>query len=433
MTTTTTDFGNSLNLLSPVWTHLTQLQPTRGEGIFLYDEDGNQYIDFTSGIGVVNTGHSHPKVVKAIQEQAPNLLFGQMNCVIPPKTIELAAKLNEVTPAHIDRFFFANSGAEAVEAAIKLAKCATGRTNTIVFQGSFHGRTHLTMAMTTSKTVYRHKYQPLPSGIFVAPFPYAYQYGWDEATTIEFCKQQLDLIFHGQTEPNETAAIIIEPLLGEGGYVPVPKAFLEFLRGVCTEHGIMLIFDEIQSGFGRTGKLFCFEHAQVNPDIIVMAKGLGSGLPISGIASTAEIMDKWTPGTHGGTYCGGSAITAAAAVATLDVIFEEELLQNTTERGEQLVQGLKKLQQTYPSIGDVRGMGLMIATEFTNPDKTPDALTTGRILEKCLEKNLLLLICGSYKNIIRWIPPLVVTKEQIDEALAIFESVLYEVVITNKR
>lgn len=426
---TTSILSSSLDVLAPVWTHLTKIQPVFGEGIYLYDEDGNKYLDFTSGIGVVNTGHCHPRVVKAIREQAPKLLFGQMNCVIPPTTIELAAKLNKVTPSHIDRFFFANSGAEAVEAAVKLAKCATGRSNTIVFQGSFHGRTHLTMAMTTSKTVYRHKYQPLPSGIFVAPFPYAYQFGWDEATTIDFCKKQLDLIFHGQTAPDETAAIIIEPLLGEGGYVPVPAPFLQFLREICDEHGIMLIFDEIQSGFGRTGKLFCFEHADVKPDIIVMAKGLGSGLPISGIASSAEIMDKWTPGTHGGTYCGGSAITAAAACATIDVIFEEGLLQNTVERGEQLMQGLKKLQQTYPFIGDVRGMGLMIATEFSNPDQSPNAEIASQILEKCLAKNLLLLVCGSYKNIIRWIPPLVVTKEEIDEALAIFEEVLAKVSI----
>lgn len=423
----TSDLNCTLSVLAPVWTHLTHIQPIRGEGIYLYDKNESQYIDFTSGIGVVNTGHSHPKVVKAIQDQAPKLLFGQMNCVIPPTTIELAAKLDKVTPPHIDCFFFANSGAEAVEAAIKLAKCATGRSNTIVFQGSFHGRTHLTMAMTTSKTVYRHNYQPLPSGIFVAPFPYAYQYGWDEEATVDFCKKQLDLIFHGQTAPDETAAIIIEPLLGEGGYVPVPKDFLHFLRDVCTEYGIMLIVDEIQSGFGRTGKLFCFEHTEIEPDIIIMAKGLGSGLPISGIASSTEIMNKWTPGTHGGTYCGGSTITAAAACATLDVIFEEGLLQNSLERGAQLIQGLKDLQKIYPFIGDIRGLGLMVATEFSNPDRSPNAEITAQILEKSLDRKLLLLVCGSYKNIIRWIPPLVVTKEQVENALSIFEVILSEV------
>ena len=329
------------------------MQPVKGEGIYLYDSEGERYMDFTSGIGVVNTGHCHPRVVRAIQEQAKQLLFGQMNCVIPPTTIQLATKLDEVTPPHIDRFFFANSGAEATEGSVKLAKAATGRPNVIVFQGSFHGRTHLTMAMTTSKTVYRHKYQPLPSGVFVAPFPYAYYYGWDEATTIDFCKKQLDLLLCGQTAPDETAAIIIEPVLGEGGYVPAPAAFLHHLWEVCDAHGILLIIDEVQTGFGRTGKLFCFEHAGVKPDIIVMAKGLGSGLPLSAIASSAEIMNRWTPGTHGGTYGGGSTLAGAAALATIEVIREEGLLNNTVDRGAQLTQGLKELQKKFPVIGDV--------------------------------------------------------------------------------
>jgi len=424
----TTASITSTALLAPVWTHLTTIQPTKGKGIYLYDADGNQYMDFTSGIGVINTGHCHPKVVEAVQEQAKHLLFGQMNCVIPPTSIRLAEKLNEVTPEHINRFFFANSGAEATEGCVKLAKAATGRPNVIVFQGSFHGRTHLAMAMTTSKTVYRHKYQPLPSGVFVAPFPYSYFYGWDEATTVEFCKKQLDVILHGQTAPDETAAIIIEPVLGEGGYVPAPATFLHHLRAICDEHGILLIMDEVQSGFGRTGKLFCFEHANVKPDIIVMAKGLGSGLPISAIASTEEIMNKWTPGTHGGTYGGGSAIAGAAACATIDVIKEERLIENAATRGEQLVKGLKQLQIQFPIIGDIRGHGLMIATEFTNEDGSPNADITSQVVKACIAKNLLLLSCGTYKNVVRWIPPLVVNAKQIEEGLSIFKSALTEVV-----
>ena len=421
------DTMNSTALLAPVWTHLTHMQPVKGKGIYLYDSEGERYTDFTSGIGVVNTGHCHPRVVRAIQEQAKQLLFGQMNCVIPPTTIQLATKLDEVTPSHIDRFFFANSGAEATEGSVKLAKAATERPNVIVFQGSFHGRTHLTMAMTTSKTVYRHKYQPLPSGVFVAPFPYAYCYGWDEATTIDFCKKQLDLLLCGQTAPDETAAIIIEPVLGEGGYVPAPAAFLHHLREVCDAYGILLIIDEVQTGFGRTGKLFCFEHAGVKPDIIVMAKGLGSGLPLSAIASSADIMNRWTPGTHGGTYGGGSTLAGAAALATIEVIREEGLLNNTVDRGAQLTQGLKELQKKFPVIGDVRGPGLMIATEFSQADGSPNAEDTSLMVKACIKRGLLLLSCGSYKNVIRWIPPLVVTEEQIDESLAIFESALTEV------
>lgn len=414
----------STELLSPVWTHLTPLQPARAEGIYFYDEAGTRYTDFTSGIGVTNTGHCHPRVVEAIQAQATTLIFGQMNIVISPKVVELAEKLNEITPPSINQFFFSNSGAEAVEAAVKLARAATGKRNIIVFQGSFHGRTHQTMAMTTSKYIYRYDYQPLPGGVFVAPFPYSYYYGWDEEQTTAFCLQQLDLLLHSQTSPSETAAIIIEPVLGEGGYVPAPPQFLQALRSLCDEHGILLIVDEVQSGFGRTGKFFCFEYAEIEPDIIVMAKGLGSGAPISGIASRREHMAKWKPGTHGGTYGGGSALAAAAACATIDVLRDEGLIENSAVLGDYLTEKLNELKAEYPVIGDVRGRGLMVGTEFTTAAGQPDAVTAAAVAKECLNRNLLLLICGSYQNVIRWIPPLVVTKEQIDEALSVFNEAL---------
>ena len=410
--------------LSPVWTNLTEITPVKGEGIYLYDEDGNRYIDFTSGIGVTNTGHSHPYVVKEVQLQAESLLFAQMNCVINPRSAELAAKLNTITPEHLNRFFFSNSGAEATESSVKLAKAATGRSNIIVFQGSFHGRTHLAMAMTTSKTIYRHKYHPLPSGIFVAPFPNAFYYGWDEESTVDFCIKELDLVLQGQTAPDETAAIIIEPVLGEGGYVPVPKRFLHHLRKICDEHGILLIIDEVQSGFGRTGKLFSFEHSEVKPDILVMAKGLGSGLPISAIASSETLMNKWTPGTHGGTYGGGSTLPTAAACATIDVLIHEHLIENAAERGSQLVEGLKRLQEKHPIIGDIRGQGLMIGTEFINVNGGPDPEVASTIIRHCLAQNLILMGCGTYKNVIRWIPPLVVSESEINQSLQIFEKAL---------
>jgi 4-aminobutyrate aminotransferase len=418
---------NGKELLSPVWTHLTEIEVVKGKGIYLYDKEDNEYLDFTSGIGVVNTGHCNPNIVKRIQEQATELLFGQMNCVIPSVTIELVEKLNSITPERIDRFFISNSGAEAIEASIKLAKHATGRHNIIVMQGSFHGRTHLTMAMTTSKTVYRHRYAPHTSGIFVAPSPYAYFYGWDEETTVDFCIKQLDLLLHGQSAPDETAAIIIEPLMGEGGYVPMPKTYLQHLREICDEHGILLIMDEVQSGFGRTGKMFCFEHTNVEPDILVMAKGLGSGLPISAIGSSKKIMEKWTPGTHGGTYGGGSTIPVAAACATIDTILEENLLENSTLRGDQLVNLLKNLQLNYPVMGDVRGLGLMVAVEFTDENGKPDGDTCAKIVQECLKRKMLLLSCGTYKNIIRWIPPLIVTESQINDAVSIFDEALYTI------
>jgi 4-aminobutyrate aminotransferase len=410
--------------LSPVWTHLTQIQPVKGKGAYLYDEQGNQYLDFTSGIGVTNTGHCHPKVVKAIKEQAENLLFGQMNIVIAPVVARLAEKLDKITPPEINRFFFANSGAEATEGVVKLAKAATGRSNIIVFQGSFHGRTHLAMAMTTSKTVYRHKFQPMPAGIFVAPFPYAYYYGWSEDKTVDFCIKQLNHLLLSQTAPDETAAIIIEPVLGEGGYVPAPARFLQELRKICDQHGIILILDEIQSGFGRTGKFWCFEHAGITPDVIVMAKGLGSGLPISAIGAKAHLMEKWKPGTHGGTYGGGSCIPAAAACASVDVVSDENLPENARLRGEQLQKALKKLQKEFKCIGDVRGMGLMIATEFVKPDGSPDSETPTKVMKYCHEHRLLIMMCGTYGNIMRWIPPLIVSKKQIDDAVVIFANAL---------
>lgn len=412
------------NYLSSVWTHLTEIQPVRGEGIYLYDEAGTRYIDFTSGIGVVNTGHCHPKVVQAVQEQAGQLLFGQMNIVITPQALTLAEKLNSVTPASIDRFFFSNSGAEAIEAAVKLARSATKRRNLIVFQGSFHGRTHQTMAMTTSKYIYRHNYQPLPGGIFVAPYPYSYFYGWDDAQTTDFCLQQLDLLLHSQTAPDETAAVIIEPVLGEGGYVPAPIQFLQKLRGLCDEHGILLIMDEVQSGFGRTGKFFGYEHADIEPDIIVMAKGLGSGLPISAIAASEALMSHWKPGTHGGTYGGGNPVVMAGAAASIEAILTDDLVENAAEMGDYLLTGLQELQAKYPIMGDVRGRGLMVGVEFTDKNGEPAAETAEAVLQACLRQNLLLLVCGSYKNVVRWIPPLVVNQQQLNEALHIFEEAL---------
>ncbi len=414
----------NIDLLSPVWTHLTHIQPVKAEGVYLFDSQGKRYMDFTCGIGVTNTGHCHPKVVKAIQDQAEKLIFGQINIVIPPASIALAEALKEFTPPALDTFFFSNSGAEAVEASVKLARHATKRRNIIVFQGSFHGRTAQTMAMTTSKYIYRYNYQPLPGGVFVAPFPYSYFYGWDEEKSTEFCLRELDRLFHSQTLPEETAAVIIEPVIGEGGYVPAPAGFLQELRALCTENDILLIVDEVQSGFGRTGKFFSYEHAGIEPDIIVMAKGLGSGVPISGIAASGELMAHWKPGSHGGTYGGGSAIAAAAALATVKVIREEKMVENSASMGAFLMDGLRSLQKRYPVVGDVRGLGLMVATEFNTEDGKPVAEAAKSVQNACLEQDLLLLTCGTYENVIRWIPPLIVTKEQIKQALDIFESAL---------
>jgi 4-aminobutyrate aminotransferase-like enzyme len=259
--------------------------------------------------------------------------------------------------------FFSNSGAEAVEGAFKLARHATEKTNIIVFQGSFHGRTVGTMSLTTSKTIYRAGYQPLMPGVFVLPYPYSFRYGWEDEYTTDWCLNELEFLLKTQTSPEETAAIIIEPVLGEGGYVIPPEKFLAGVQDICNRHQILLVIDEIQSGFGRTGRWFAYEHFNVDPDIIVIAKGLASGLPISGVISTKELMDRWIVGSHGGTY-GGNALGAAAAVATIQTIRDEGLLENSKLRGEQLISGLIELQEEHKKIADVRGLGLMVGCEF---------------------------------------------------------------------
>ncbi len=403
--------------LSPVWTHLTDIVVDHAEGIYLYDAAGNRYTDFTSGIGVTNTGHCHPKVVAAIQSQAGKLLHGQANIVFHTPMLQLVDELRSILPSSLDSFFFSNSGAEAVEASIKLARQASGKSNIIVFQGSFHGRTIGTMSLTTSKTVYRFGYQPLMAGVFIAPYPYAYRYGWDEERMTDFALSELRHLLKSQTAPEETAAILIEPVLGEGGYVVPPKRFMKELRQLCDENNILLILDEVQSGFGRTGKFFALEHFDAMPDILVMAKGLASGLPLSGIAAVKALMAKWKPGTHGGTY-GGNAIAAAAAVATIQALKEDRLIENSAAMGARLQKGLRKLQSQYPVIGDVRGLGLMIASEFT------DAAIAKQVQQACLAEKLLLLTCGTDGQIIRWIPPLTVNASQIDDALAIFGKAL---------
>lgn len=409
--------------ISPVWPHYTPIIASRAEGSYIYDQDGSAYLDFTCGIGVTNTGHCHPRVVEAIRRQAGMLIHGQANIVVHEPMLELISELRTILPPYLDGFFFSNSGAEAIEGAMKLARFTTRRTNIIVFQGSFHGRTVGSMSLTTSKTIYRAGYQPLMPGVFVAPYPYAYRYGWDEEKTSQWCLDELEYLLITQTAPQETAAILIEPVLGEGGYVVPPRSFLKGVREICDRHGILLIVDEVQSGFGRTGKWFAFEHFGIEPDIITVAKGIGSGLPLSGVFSRLDLMKRWEPGSHGGTF-GGNAVACAAAVATIQVIREEGLLENARQRGQQLMRGLQHLQEEYPALGDVRGLGLMIATEFRTSDRQPDKHAAKAVIQECLNEHLLLLTCGPWDNTIRWIPPLNVESNQINQGLEVFTRAL---------
>ncbi len=409
--------------LSPVWYRYTDLVIDRGEGAYLYDENGKSYLDFTCGIAVTNTGHCHPRVVEAVREQAGRLLHGQANIVLNPPLLKLIDELRSIVPSSLDSFFFSNSGAEAVEGSLKLARAATGRPNVIVFQGSFHGRTVGAMSLTTSKTIYRSGYQPLMPGVFVAPFPYAHRYGWDEEKTGRWCLEEIQYLLTTQTAPSETAAILIEPVLGEGGYVVPPPEFLVGLRQIADKHGILFIADEVQAGFGRTGRWFAVEHFAVAPDILVLAKGLASGLPLSGLAAPRQLMGKWQSGSHGGTY-GGNVVACAAATATIQAIREEGMLENAVSRGTELFSGLRRLQEEYPALSDVRGLGLMIGCEFRQPDGDPDMSSAKAVVKACLEERLLLLTCGPWDNTIRFIPPLNVTQDEIRLGLDVFEGAL---------
>ena len=400
--------------LAPVWFSVTDLQVASGEGCWVTTTEGERYLDFSAGIAVTSTGHSHPKVVAAIAEQAGRFIHAQVNCYRHDLLEPLGAKLAEITPPGIDTFFFANSGAEATEAAVKLAKQATGRPNVIVFSGSFHGRSHLTMAMTTSKTGYRAGHAPLPSGVFVAPFPDPLKRGAD----VDECITGLKHLLLSQTAPAETAAIVIEPVLGEGGYIPAPAELLQAIGEICAEHGILFVADEVQSGFARTGTMFAIEPAGVRPDVVIMAKGIASGFPISAVGASAELMAKWPTGSHGGTY-GGNPIGCAAALATIDVLTEDGFLANVNARGDQLRAGLAKLAAEHPVIVDIRGPGLMVATQFADPARVP------AVIGHCLrEGKLILMNAGTYGNVIRWMPPLVVSEEEVDTALAAFAAAL---------
>ena len=402
--------------LSDVWFKVTDLDVVSGKGSWVTTADGTEYLDFSAGIAVTSTGHCHPHVVAAIREQAGRFLHAQVNVYRHDLLEPLAARLAELAPGAIDTFFYANSGAEITEAAVKLAKQVTKRPNVIVFSGSFHGRTHLAMAMTTSKTSYRSGHQPLPAGVFVAPFPDPL--ASDPEAEIDRCLFGVQHLLKAQTAPDETAAMILEPVLGEGGYVPAPPRFLQGLVELCREHGILFIADEVQTGFGRTGRMFAVEHYGVEPDIICMAKGIASGFPFAALGASAELMAAWPTGSHGGTY-GGNPIGCAAAIATIEVLTEDGFLDNVVARGEQLQAGLRDLQRHDGGIAQVRGLGLMVATELT------DAARVAAIQRHALDEGKVILMnAGTYGRTLRWMPPLVVTETEVDQALAAFGAAL---------
>jgi 4-aminobutyrate aminotransferase len=410
--------------LSPLLKQATPVQAARGEGVYLYDTDGRRHLDFTAGIGVTSTGHCHPTVVKAAQEQVGTLIHGQYTTVMHQPLLKLVERMGEVLPEGIDSVFFTNSGSEAVEASVRLARQATGRSTIVAFDGGFHGRTMGAAALTTSGAKIRAGIGPMMGGVAFSPFPYAYRYGWSEEDTVAFALRELDRVLASSAPASDVAAFIVEPVLGEGGYVPTPSAFLHGLRERADKHGILLIADEVQTGYGRTGRFWGHQHAEgFTPDVIVTAKGLASGFPLSAIAAPKAIMEKAWPGSQGGTY-GGNAVACAAALATLDVVQGEGLVENARVQGEKLVAGVRDAAQGIAAIGDVRGRGLMVGIEFVDAAGNPDGATAAKVHAAAATQGLLLLTCGVQGNIVRMIPPLVVTGEQIDEGLALWTKAL---------
>lgn len=415
-----------MTALSP---HLKQATPVvvdHASGSWIHGTDGRDYLDFTTGIGVTSTGHCHPRVVEAAREQVGKVIHAQYTTVMHPPLLELTEKLGEVLPEGLDAVFYANSGSEAVEASVRLARMATGRPNIVTFQGGFHGRTVAAATLTSAGTRFSAGFSPLMGGVHMAPFPYAYRYGWSEEEAVEFCLRELDYLFATRTAAADTAAFLIEPALGDGGYLPTPPAFLEGLRQRADDLGVLLIIDEVQAGCGRTGRFWGHQHSSVAPDILITAKGIASGFPISAIAAPEELMATAWPGSQGGTY-GGNAVAAAAGCATLDVIREEGLVENSRVRGDELRTAIEKVQQDHPVIGDVRGNGLMIGIEFTAPDGSPDAATALAVQQATTGHGLLTLTCGPQGNVVRLIPALVVTEEEVRLGADRFRAAVEEV------
>ena len=415
-----TDWAALRSGVPPVWARYTGLVVERAAGSWLETVDGERYLDYTCGIGVTNTGHAHPRVVAAIAEQAARGIHLQQNIVYHQPGLELhrrlPARFPNPTPDVAYGLFLSNSGAEAVEAAVKLAKYVTRRPNVITFRGGFHGRTHAAMALTTSSAKYRSHFEPLMGGVHFVPYPYPLRMGGPEAS-LDATLAAIDELFTGVVAPDDVAAFVVEPVLGEGGYVVPPDGFLPALRSLADRHGILLAVDEVQSGYARTGRFFATEWTDATPDIVIMAKGIASGLPLSGILAPRSLLDQLAPGTHGGTY-GGNAVACAAALATLDVIDDERLSERAEELGAQLMAGLRERAEGHGCVAEVRGRGLMIAIEFAEPGSLaprPD-LAKG-LLAEAMARNLLLLTCGTYGQSVRIVPPLVTTEDETELAL----------------
>ena len=398
----------------------------KADGAIIEDVDGNRYIDFAGGIGVMNIGHTRPEVTRAIAEQAAKFTHTCFSVMMYEPYITLAERLVKLTPGEFPKkALFFNSGAEAVENAVKIVRWATGRPAIIVFDNAFHGRTLMTMTMTSKVQPYKYRFGPYAPEVYRAPYPYPYRMDMTPQEATAFCIQELERMFVGEVAPDQVAAVIIEPVQGEGGFMVAPPGFLGALKAVCEKYNILFVADEIQSGFGRTGRMFAVEHDGVEPDLMIIAKSMGAGMPISGVVGRAEIMDAPSPGTLGGTYS-GNPVACAAALAVLDLYEKEDLAARSREIGHVITQRFLKLQESFPMIGDVRGLGGMVAMELVKDrtTKEPDSHAASDTLAAAHHRGLVLIKAGMYDNVLRVLVPLCVTDEQLNRGLDIFEDAI---------
>jgi len=413
---------DSAQHLTPVLGRYFEREWSRGEGHRLYDASGKAYLDFANGIAVTALGHGHPKVNAAIHAQVDRLV-GPISAIgFTEPVSRLAAELAATFPDPLDSVFFLNSGSEAIEAALKLARRVTGRPGIIAFRGAFHGRTLGATSVTTSSLNYRAGYDPLLPGVHIAPFPVAYpEFGGDEEAASSAALDGLRRLFEAVIPPSSVGSMLIEPILGEGGYNPAPASFLRALRALCDEHGILLIADEIQTGMGRTGRMWAFEHAGIVPDVVCVAKAIANGLPLSALVSSRALQERWGKSAHGTTF-GGNPVACAAGLAVLEVIREERLVENAAARGAELRAGLARIAAEDDRIGDVRGPGLMVGVELVRSREgaEPDGVVADRLMAACADAGLLVLLCGRDHHVVRWIPPLNVTAAEIAEGVEIF-------------
>jgi 4-aminobutyrate aminotransferase len=412
--------------LSPVMARYFERVWTHGEGHRLYDDSGRTYLDFATGIATTILGHRHPRVTAAVHGQVERTLHVMSGLGYTESVSRLAEMLAATLPDPLDTVFFGNSGAEAIEGALKLARRATGRPAIIAFQGGFHGRTYGALSVTTSSPNYQAGHGPLLPAVHIAPYPSVYRaYAGDERAATEGALDALRRLLDETVRPEDVAAILIEPVLGEGGYIPAPLEFLRRLRELCDRHGILLICDEVQTGYGRTGRMWGFEHAGIVPDVVCAAKGIANGLPLGAFISRRELHERWGRGAHGSTF-GGNPVSCAAGVAVLETIEQERLVANAAARGAQLRAGLQAIAARDARIGDVRGPGLMVGVELVldRASRAPNGPLADAVIQRCADLGLLLLTCGPEHNIVRWLAPLDVSAAEVDEGLAIFARAL---------